>query len=404
MDLHRDREPSILKGMRRIKKVKVTHLALCKRGKNQLPVLYKAEDGEGGAATVEVQTIVKAMDDFDDHGELLVIGWAPEHRDIEGDIADAEVCKAMGHSFMREGARLNIRHGSENITRDRAFVAESFTIQKSDERFHDLQDYQGNDVDVTGGWAALIKIEDPELRRLYREEGWNGISLQGEADGTYEPTTNKVQKARDLFRANHTDDRSDNPTQEYDMKPEELEAILKGNREATLALLTPLIKAQDPAPVVPPVAPAKPIAKAEDEPKIEFTGDPLNKEEVAEHLRQVKAARLAKSVDWNDPKAVENHLATLAKMDPDNGDPGDDDDDVDDLDDEGEPKPRRKPIAKSADARARGRSDQNTADPRNPRSKIPSELREFSLSKEEIAGLDCADRMAAFINAPYKDN
>jgi len=56
-----------------------------------------------------------------------------------------------------------------------------FTIQQSDERFADWKDYDDNSVDVSGGAAARIQINDPDLRAAYREGEWDGVSLFGPA-------------------------------------------------------------------------------------------------------------------------------------------------------------------------------------------------------------------------------
>jgi len=340
--------------MRRIKKVTVKCLSLCKRGANQLPVLYKAEDG-----TVEIQTLTKALPDFEERGELLVVGYAPEHRDSQGDIADAAVCKEMAHTFMHEGANLDIRHDGNLISRERAFVAESFIIQKDDPRFVDFKDYSGKPVDVTNGWGALIKIEDKELRKLFKSEGWNGVSLSGPAE--LEPD-DSVRKALDHFRQ----------SQEYEMKPEELAEVLRKNNEALVAALRPA-----------PVAPAAPTIADPSAPS--FTGDPLKKEDVEKYARELKSYQLRKSVDWKDTNAVDAYLATLTKG------PGDDDDDdvADDADDDA-PAPKVK--------KEQRRSDQPTTDGARRKSKVPEEMQGMNLSKEELEGFEIGKRMADWAN------
>lgn len=360
--------------MRRIKKATVKFLSLVKRGANQLPVLYKADDGTPGTGTVEVQMLVKALPEWEEKGELLAIGYVPEHRDSQGDIADAEVCKEMGHSFMREGANLDIKHDGKVISRDRAYVAESFTIQKGDERFANTKDYSGKTVDATGGWATLIKIEDKELRRLFKEEGWNGVSLAGPAE--MEPD-DSVRKALENFRQNQGD---------YEMKPEELEAVLTKSNTAMLAAvkeaLTPKAPEQKPAdaPAIDPAAP-------------KFTGNPLVKAEVEAHATKLKAYKLQKSVDWNDPAAVDAYLATLEK-----DGPGDDDDDTadDDADADGDEEVVVQKVEKSK------RRTSQPPEVLRKQSKLPTGLRSLNLSKQEIEGYDIGAQMAEFVNPKQK--
>jgi len=347
--------------MRRIKKVTVQQLSLCKRGKNRLPVLYKSEDG-----SAHLQAMVKALDDFDEKGELLIVGYAPELRDVDGDIADADLCREMGHSFMREGAKLDIRHDGNIIERQKAYVAESFTIQKSDERFANWKDYDGTPVDVTGGWGALIKIEDPALRALYKSEGWNGVSFEGPAIVVEEQPdwANRLTKAVDFIKGKLG---ITEPGEPDDMNAQELEAALKKSNEGLLEGLKGIL--------VPAQAAPKPEPKAGD--PLVFEGDPLKKEDVAAHQQKVRLAKM----DWNDEAKVSAYLAELEKAQG----PGDDDDD-DDADDE---RPLRK---------ADRRSEQPVAPvaPRNQ--KVPEHYSHLRLSKAEIDGCESAKRMAAYMN------
>ena len=118
---------------RRIRNAKITHVSLCQAGKNKLPVLYKAD----GKDRVRFESLAKATDKFDDQGELLTVVYAPEHRDVDGDIASAEAIKKMAYSFARDGQGLDIEHDGKVLPREDAYVAESFLIAKGDERFAD---------------------------------------------------------------------------------------------------------------------------------------------------------------------------------------------------------------------------------------------------------------------------
>jgi hypothetical protein len=158
---------------RRIKKAKINFLSLCPRGANQLPTILK-DDG-----TFTLQTLVKASEDFDVKGELLNVVYAPELRDSQGDIASAEVIKEAMYDSSKSGMNIDIRHNNVAVPKDKAFIAESFIVQKGDARFADFKDYTGKAVDVTGAWATVVKIEDAELKRLYKTGEWNGVSMGG---------------------------------------------------------------------------------------------------------------------------------------------------------------------------------------------------------------------------------
>jgi hypothetical protein len=151
----------------------VKFVSLCKRGKNRLPVLYKADD-----STIEFQTLVKEAPAFDERGELLTLVYAPGVTDSDGDFAsDPEAIRSMAYSFMQNGAEIDVQHNGIALKKDQAFPAESFIVQKGDPRFSEWKDNDGNPVDATGAWGAVFKINDPELRAKYRSGEWNGVSL-----------------------------------------------------------------------------------------------------------------------------------------------------------------------------------------------------------------------------------
>src|SRR5690606_3383333 len=211
---------------RRIKKARITHISLVPRGANRMPVLYK-QDG-----SIQFDLLTKVGSDFDEEGELLAVVYVPELRDSQGDIASAKVVKEMMHSFAKEGKGIDIRHDGKPVGKDRAFVAEQFLVQKGDSRFAGFKDYDGNEVDVTGAWAVIIKIEDEELRRLYREGQWNGVSMGGvgEVEEEKEGILKEILKALGLANNRNNGDQ--------DMTAEELaKALEKNNESLTKALI-----------------------------------------------------------------------------------------------------------------------------------------------------------------------
>lgn len=256
---------------RRITKVKsVTFLSLCPRGVNWLPVLYK----EAGAENVRFELLTKASEKFDEEGLITALAYVPERRDAEGDIASPEVVREMAHSFAKEGIKLDLRHNEAAVTKDRAFVAETFVVQKGDPRFANWKDYDGKAVDPTGAWGVVIKVEDPVLRKAYREGAWNGVSLGGRAETVVEKEAKIVTK-------------------------EELEALFAAHGTAMLKAMDEKIGSLKKS----ELAPAPPALKV----------DLTNPDEVRKHLATIRKERLAKSIDLGDEAAVEAHLALLEK-------------------------------------------------------------------------------------------
>lgn len=165
--------------MKRIQKARISLISLCPRGKNACPVLYKAD------GSVQIDTVLRASEDL---GEITAVVYLPETPDKDQHIASADVIRDMAHEFMkayREDA-IDLQHDGKPVSRDRAYIAESFIVQKGDPRFADMKNYQGEAIDVTGSWATVIRLEDPNLRKLYKEGIWNGVSMFGEGVLTVE--------------------------------------------------------------------------------------------------------------------------------------------------------------------------------------------------------------------------
>lgn len=296
---------------RRYRAVKdIQFISLCPRGANGLTTILK-DDG-----AFEFEMIAKQTSDFMQNGEMVCCMYAPELRDSHGDIADAEICKQMAHAWARDGKGIDFRHDNKVLPKGSALVAESFIIQKNDPRYENFKNYSGEVVDVTGGWGVVLKIEDQGLRKLYGEQGWNGVSLQGHVLAEVEKSE-EIDESRarsfitSLMKMLGISSES-KPEGDRDMKPEEVTKIVK---DANTELLTGLkdifteagiLKApKKDEPVKKEETPAKPTA-----PK--FTGNPLNAEEVRKHQDALKAFKASESVDWSDPVAVEKHLASIS--------------------------------------------------------------------------------------------
>ena len=287
--------------MRRIVRAKIKFLSLVPKGANQLPVIYKADDPDGN--NLHLTSLVKAEKDFDEKGELLSVVYAPEMRDSQGDIASAETIKSMMYDAAKEGFDLDIRHNEKALSKEQAFVAESFIVQKGDPRFADFKDYQGKDADVTGGWATVVKIEDKELRKAYRDGEWQGVSMAGNAE--FVPDTDSFLKnLADAIKQQHSPG-------DIDMKPEELTKALADNNAALLEGIAKALK---------PDAKADTEAKKEDAPptvtgeKPKFTGDFGKADDVAKYQKQLASWKAAQEVDWDDAESVAKYHTELAKQ------------------------------------------------------------------------------------------
>ena len=278
--------------MKRIQKARIQFLTLCPKGKNRMPVLYKAD------GTIEFDTVIKASDDA---GEITAIVYPAENADTDGHLASAAVIKDMAHAFQKEGGQIDIRHDGKAVGVDRAYVAENFIVQKGDPRFVDWKDYDGNLVDATDAWATVIKIDDPSLRQLYKDDVWNGISMQGTGIMTVEKadeTDNLLQK---LLKAIGL--KSPTNDEDVDMKNEELQALLKQDREVLVAELTKILKPE------PKAEPKKEEVKKEDE--IDLT-DPKAVRELADKLAKDEADAIEKA-EANDNDEVKKLKVDLRK-------------------------------------------------------------------------------------------
>jgi len=295
---------------RRITKATIKRISLCRAGANAFPVLYKADD-----SSVEISLLTKATNTFDEQGELLAVVYAPEIRDSEGDIASASVIRDAMHEFAKSGEGVDICHEGAALPADKAYVAESFEIQKGDPRFLGFQDTAGAAVDVTGGWGIVMKIEDPELRTLYRSGEWNGVSM----GGTGQVEVGKADDAdiNSIIRALARNmNLNISAFGSLDMDKTELEELLTKNNTALVAgiqqgfteslVAAGLAKAQPPAVVPAVLAPAAIVPVAP-----EFKG-PYTSANIAKHALDVEAFNAQKDVNWANPEDITKLQTTMA--------------------------------------------------------------------------------------------
>jgi hypothetical protein len=276
---------------RRIKKAKISFVSLVSRGANNLPVIYKSADN-----SLSLQTLSK----LDDQGELLAVVYAPEIRDTQGDIASAEVIKDAAYGFLAGDGGVDIMHDGRKLEPKDAFVAESFIVQKGDSRFAGWTDLDGKPVELAGSWATVIKIENPELRKLYREGKWNGVSMGGTAV-VEEDKTNKIDKFVEAFLDKFTD-------KEKQMTPTELEAAIAKANAPLQTALTDLIKA------LAPKQDAKPEAKPEAKKAPVYTGKPDDDVALAKHARALELHALQVEADLTTSEGIAAYRTALADL------------------------------------------------------------------------------------------
>lgn len=257
------------KSVTRIKDAKIKFISLVPKGANRMGVLLKGE-------SLGTEILISKMTP---KGELIACVYAPEMIDSQKDWATAEDIREMAHGFMKSGADLDVMHDGHPIKKEDAYVAESFLIQKGDPRFADLKDNEGKPVDATGGWGVVIKLLREDLKKLYTDGGWAGLSMGG--FGSRLPEQPPVKK-------------------EDAVTKEEIEAIAKA---AALAAVEAVTKAQKAA-EKPADATQAPV----------FKGDVTDLKAVREWRKKLERDNLSKGVDFNDPESVAVYEEKLVKF------------------------------------------------------------------------------------------
>jgi hypothetical protein len=281
--------------MREILEANILFLSLCPRGKNGFATIFKSESEQA-----EFTGLTKALADFDERGQLAAVVWTPDRRDSEGDFASAETVEKMAHSFLKNGAAIDLTHDCKPLDKEAVFVAESFIIQKDDPRFANVEDYDGNVVDATGGWGVIMQINDPELRKAYREGEWAGVSMYGPA---------KVREV--LVEEAEVEADSTVNKKETDMSQAEIEALIESKVTEALAKAEETVEVEETETVetTEKVEETETVEKAET-PEIDLTSP----EAVREHAKAKRIEALKADVDWNDPESVEAYAAKLEKI------------------------------------------------------------------------------------------
>lgn len=287
---------------RRIRKATIKYISLVPAGANGLAPIYKA-DADGGFS---VGTLMK----MDDQGELLAVVYPAEVRDSQGDIASADVVKQMAYDFFANKGAIDIMHDGKAVPADKARIGESFIVQKSDTRFHGWTDYRGQAVDLTSAWATVIKIDDPDLRALYKSGQWRGVSMGGTA--LVEQEKSDMSELSSLVKEVLNKLNPQKP-KEDEMDSAALTTITKaitdGFGQLTASLPAAVAKA-----VVDAVKPAdKPADKpAEKNTAPVFKGSMDDPRALEAHARLVELHALKSNVDWADPASIRAYQVEVA--------------------------------------------------------------------------------------------
>lgn len=202
------------KARREILDGKIFFLSLVDEGANDAEILLKNKDLQ------RIESVAKLGKDK----LLYTLVYGPDHVDSDGDMAKRGAVQKISHSFIKnmKGSGIDVMHNCQPVDADAAQVCESFIIQKNgDDRFKGVK-LQGRVIEDTseleGWWAAVIKLNDAELRAPFESGEWGGVSMYGPA------------LVRDVAKSDFTSalsSRLGNPqTQDSDMDPKELAAAI----------------------------------------------------------------------------------------------------------------------------------------------------------------------------------
>jgi hypothetical protein len=355
--------------MRRIVKARVKRLTLLSRGANLMPTLYKALSGDQG----EFQLV--SLTKGNELGELTNVVYVPNRIDGHGDYMTKEAVKDMAHAAARDGVEIDLFHDGKALSKDQAFVAEHFLVNKGDTRFQDWKDVEGDPVDLEGAYATVVKILDPALRERVKSGELAQVSFEG-------PATVVVEKAQDatppgwlktLLKAIGIGQTND-PQETDEMNKTEIEALVATAVAKALEAVKP----------------------AEGAPAPEAKVDLTDLKAVKKHLEKLELETLKKGVDFGDPQQVADYLEKLeiAKgLDEDEDEDEDEDDEIDGDDVDAIEDPQ---ILKARLKKARSRSN------RDPAGNESVDMFK-GLSPKMAKQLAAGDRMAAFINGDPKN-
>lgn len=271
----------------------ISHLSLCAAGANNIQTVYKSEAGD--EETISISCTSKGMTE---QGEIYSAVYVPELVDLQGDLASKEAIKQLAYSFSKAGKGIDIRHDEKVMPKDAVYVAESFIIPEGHPQFKDMKTYEGNPVDVTGGWGVVVKVDDPELRKLYRSGEWQGISMGGVTAKRPESTLGQVVKEINV-----------NAKEETDMEAKEMLALLTENNKSLVTLLAPAFGEA----VTKALTPEKPEEETKKELGMGLTIPVLPDGATTEHIEHfgkcLKVYEISQTVDRTDMDSILKYQA-----------------------------------------------------------------------------------------------
>lgn len=156
---------------KRIRIKKVSRVALCEAGANLIHGLYKSTNGDESLTLVPL-----AKSAMNEQGLLHIIAYAPYMVDDHKHFMGPEDVRASCHSFAETGMELDLNHGKEPLSKEKARVVENMILAGEDSRFP-TTDNLGRKINHQGAWAVVLHLKDEELRKQAREGKLAEVSL-----------------------------------------------------------------------------------------------------------------------------------------------------------------------------------------------------------------------------------
>ena len=244
-------------------------------------------------------------------GLLHCLVYGPDTVDYHGDVARKRAVQNLAHKYIPSmvGSGIDVMHNCRPVDRNAAHVCESFIIQSNgDDRFKGVT-VKGKVIEDTreleGWWAAIIKLNDPALRRGFEDGTWRGVSMFGDA------IVREVDQ--DEFTTALAARRGTQPQPQPESDDMD-EATLAAAIAKALAPLTDKVDALTAA-----QKPATPEPVRKSTPDLTFEGDPTDLADVEAHEERVFQA----SLDFNKPSDIakwKTYLAKKAKAKAEGGD------------------------------------------------------------------------------------
>lgn len=152
---------------RLLKNLDINFISLVDKAANQKVVIFKSADPSKNT----LQRTVNIVKVDEDKREVTGVVYEPDVADTEGDYTTSDEIKKAAYLFMKNQKTTNIDKQHDE-TPDEGFVAESWIVQKNDERLPDAKE---------GSWAVVIKVENDETWDGVKSGEITGLSMGGVA-------------------------------------------------------------------------------------------------------------------------------------------------------------------------------------------------------------------------------